>query len=53
MNFACVQRCGSLDRARSDSPGISSMRRERAEFGRGRSNAMFQLKWRIENHFYL
>jgi hypothetical protein len=53
MNFACGQRGGSLGRARSGPPGISSMRRARAEFGRRRSHAALHWKWRIENHFYL
>jgi hypothetical protein len=46
-------RCDPRDRARSDPPGITSMRRMRAEFGRLHGNAAFHLKWRSENHFYL
>jgi hypothetical protein len=37
-------RCDSRDRARSNPPGISSMRRKRAEFGRLHGDAAFLLK---------
>jgi len=42
MSLACVPGRGTFDRGHGP-PGISSIRRERVEFGRKRSDAVFHL----------